>query len=395
VSKWKKCKMGDVIKTNVNSITANYPHKEILYLDTGSITSGKIDSYQRIPLEEIPSRARRLVNNGDIVYSTVRPIQRHYGLMKNPAQNLVVSTGFCVIEANKKLAEPMFIYNFLTMNDTVELLDSIAEGSTSAYPSLKPSDIEALDITLPSLPEQKIIAGVFSGLDDKIDLLHRQNKALEAMAEALFRQWFVEEADDAWEEGTIDQLIYIQNGFAFKSSDFKKTGVNGVIKIKNIYAGIIDIENTNFIENPVIRDLDNRFKLKTGDILIAMTGAEIGKLGIIPNTDKSLWMNQRVGLLVEKFKGAKYLAYLQLKSEFGKDYIDNTATGSAQPNISAMGIESCYFPALDCQHIKTCALKIDEIYNKVIFNLGQICTLEKFRDLLLPKLMSGEVRVKL
>ena len=68
-----------------------------------------------------------------------------------------------------------------------------------------------------------------------------------------------------------------------------------------------------------------KFRISSGDILIAMTGAEIGKLGIIPSTDKSLWLNQRVGLLAEKYKGGKYLAYLQLKSDFGQDYIENTA----------------------------------------------------------------------
>jgi len=124
-----------------------------------------------------------------------------------------------------------------------------------------------------------------------------------------------------------------------------------------------------------------------------MTGAEIGKLGIIPTTNKNLWINQRVGLLREKFIGAKYLAYLQLKSDFGQDYIENTATGSAQPNISASGIENCYFPILSSSLIKNRSLQINELYNNVIFNLGQIHTLEKLRDTLLPKLMSGEVRV--
>ena len=212
MGKWKECKLGDVVKTNVRSITSGYPHKNILYLDTGSITSGKIETYLSIPLSEAPSRAKRLVKDGDIVYSTVRPIQRHYGFIRNSAQNFVVSTGFCVIETIKEKADSLFIYNLLTANEIVDLLDSIAEGSTSAYPSLKPSDIENLDILLPPLPKQKAIASVLSSLDDKIDLLHRQNKTLEAMAEALFRQWFVEEASDDWEEGKLGDYVIIKRG---------------------------------------------------------------------------------------------------------------------------------------------------------------------------------------
>ncbi|MCK4469561.1 MAG: restriction endonuclease subunit S [Desulfobacterales bacterium] len=220
MSEWKECKLGAVITSNVQSINKDYSHNTLQYLDTGSITCGKVDSFQELLLEDAPSRAKRLVKYNDIVYSTVRPIQRHYGFITNPSSNLVVSTGFSVIETKSKLAEPLFIYYYLTSTDIVEILDVIADGSTSAYPSLKQSDIENLDISLPPLPEQKAIASVLSSLDDKIDLLHRQNKTLEAMAETLFRRWFVEEAQEDWEEVPLGDIATVQNGYAFSSRDY-------------------------------------------------------------------------------------------------------------------------------------------------------------------------------
>ncbi|MCF8380146.1 MAG: restriction endonuclease subunit S [Bacteroidales bacterium] len=260
----------------------------------------------------------------------------------------------------------------------------------AVQPKLNKASLLSIPFYLPQGEnEQKSIASILSSLDDKIDLLHRQNSTLEKMAETLFRQWFENKNNDE----TIAQLIYIQNGYAFKSKDFRENGTNGVIKIKNISGGIIDIEKTDFIEHKVAESIQDRFSLATGDILIAMTGAEIGKLGIIPKTEKNLWLNQRVGSLKEKFKGAKFLAYLQLKSEFGQDYIDNAATGSAQPNISGTGIENCGFPKLSEELIIEYSNKIGELYEKVISNLGQIRTLVKLRDTLLPKLMSGEVIV--
>ena len=173
MSEWRECKLGESVISNRQSIGRDYPHQNIIYLDTGSITRGKIETLQDIKLSGAPSRAKRLVKHNDIVYSTVRPIQRHYGIINNPPENLVVSTGFSVIEANLEKANPLFIYYFLTSDEIVETLDVIAEASTSAYPSLRPSDIENLDIFLPPLPEQRAIAGVLSSLDDKIDLLHR------------------------------------------------------------------------------------------------------------------------------------------------------------------------------------------------------------------------------
>lgn len=277
---------------------------------------------------------------------------------------------------------PKFIYYFL------QILNFEKYSDKSTVPGVNRNHLHLEEVKLPPLPEQCAIASVLSSLDDKIDLLHRQNATLEALAETLFRQWFVEEEHS----NNLTQLIEIQNGYAFKSNDFKTGGIDGVVKIKNISGGVVDIENTDFIDESVASLTNEKFKIYSGDILIAMTGAEIGKLGIIPYTSKKLWLNQRVGLLKEKFMGGRFLAYLQLKSEFGQDYIFNTATGSAQPNISAIDIEKCAFPSLTAGQIKLYTDKIYPFYEKIIFNHGQIRTLTQLRDTLLPKLMSGEMR---
>ncbi len=189
---WKKVKLKCLVKSNHNNINKKFPYQIIKYLDTSSITKGKIEDLQTINLSEAPSRAKRLLKDETIVYSTVRPLQCHYGFIKNPEPNMVISTGFSVIETNKSKAVPLFIYYFLTLNKTVSKLSSIAEGSTSAYPSILPSDIENLDILLPPLPKQKAIAEVLSSFDDKIELLHRQNKILEDMAQTIFKSWFID-----------------------------------------------------------------------------------------------------------------------------------------------------------------------------------------------------------
>jgi type I restriction enzyme S subunit len=86
-----------------------------------------------------------------------------------------------------------------------------------------------------------------------------------------------------------------------------------------------------------------------------------------------LWLNQRVGLFIEKYKGARFFAYLHLKSDWGLDYIENTASGSAQPNISGTGIESCEFPEFGEDEIKEYSEQLDLLFDGVIFNLGNIC----------------------
>ena len=144
--------IGDVAELNPESISKNYSRDEIEYLDTGSITEGIISEFQPYPLKDAPSRAQRIVRENDVVYSLVRPIQRHYGLLTEVKENTIASTGFCVIRSQG--ISPHFIYLLLTSNDAVEMLDMIAEGSTSAYPSLKPSDIGGFRFPKPS--EEKL-----------------------------------------------------------------------------------------------------------------------------------------------------------------------------------------------------------------------------------------------
>lgn len=206
MSEWKEYKLGELIETNAKSIGKSYPYSKILYLDTGSITCNQIESLQEFELGKAPSRAKRLVSEDDIIYSSVRPDQLHYGFVQNPQDNLVVSTGFVTITCNKTILYPKFLYYYLIQSQITEYLHSVAEASTSAYPSLRPNDIEALEIFLPPIDEQKRIAGVLSSLDDKIDLLHRENATLEALAETLFRHYFIENPNPGWKEGKVSDI---------------------------------------------------------------------------------------------------------------------------------------------------------------------------------------------
>ena len=180
---WETARVGDFVRTNVASINKDNALKTIRYLDTGSLTEGKIDGYQTFDIADAPSRARRIVKHNDVLISTVRPNQKHYGILKNPAEDVIVSTGFCVITCDK--INPHFIYILLTTDEMTEYLHSIAEGSTSTYPSLKPSDIEGLEFQLP--PQEKLDA--FSEYADngwsKIEYNHTQIRTLEKLRDTL------------------------------------------------------------------------------------------------------------------------------------------------------------------------------------------------------------------
>lgn len=146
---WNVLKLGEHCSFNKRTSNGYFNHP-ILYLDTSNITNNTIDELQFLnPSSDIiPSRARRLVQEGDIVYSTVRPNLKHFGIIMNPDYNMIVSTGFAVITANWS-AYRYFIYQFLIQAATIENLSTIAQSAVSAYPSINTSDIENLDLVVP------------------------------------------------------------------------------------------------------------------------------------------------------------------------------------------------------------------------------------------------------
>lgn len=172
----QKVRFGSIAYTNQNTYSQKEDWQFVNYLDTGNITMNNINEIQYINIstDKLPSRARRKVKYNSIIYSTVRPNQLHYGIIKEHPDNFLVSTGFTVIDVDTDKAIPDYIYYILTQQEVTERLQAIAEQSVSAYPSINPSDIEDLEITLPDKKEQKKIVAILGSIDEKI----KQNSAI-------------------------------------------------------------------------------------------------------------------------------------------------------------------------------------------------------------------------
>ena len=185
-------KINEICILNGFNYSKNEKWDFINYLDTKNINQGTINKFQYFSIEEkIPSRAKRKVNNDDIIISTVRPNQKHYGLIKDKPDNLLVSTGFTTLTINKEIANPEFIYYYITQPNITESLQIIAEQSTTSYPSVKPSDIGNLIINIPTLNIQKKIGKFLSNFDKKIENLKNTNKNLEEQIKLIFKAYFI------------------------------------------------------------------------------------------------------------------------------------------------------------------------------------------------------------
>ena len=224
---WKEVRLGDYIKTNETQYSIKENWENFVYLDTGSIIEGRIDTLLYFTKEDkLPSRARRKVRHGDIIYSCVRPNQRHYGYINIPVENLLVSTGFVVISC--KNIDSKYLYYYLTQDTIINYLQNIGEQSVSTYPTIKPQDIEDIFIRIPSdIEDQRRIASILSSLDRKIEFNNKINADLEEMAQAIFKNWFVDfepfkdgkfvdselgMIPEGWKVGTLDEIADITMG---------------------------------------------------------------------------------------------------------------------------------------------------------------------------------------
>ncbi len=157
----------------------------ICYLDTSSITENLITELQELVLGEAPSRAQRLVKEGTILYSMVRPNLRHYGLIESPKFNLVASTGFLTLNLKAKfngIIDIKYVYLLLTQPHVTDYLQGVAQNAVSAYPSLNPSDVEVLEFEFPTLIEQKKVVDIYFSIERKIAINREINRNLHPTA---------------------------------------------------------------------------------------------------------------------------------------------------------------------------------------------------------------------
>ncbi len=154
--------LSEVANINQETYSPKSNWDSINYLDTSSITDGIISDIQHInpSAEKLPSRARRILKQGDIVFSTVRPNQLHYGIVSNPLHNMLGSTGFAVIRSNVSTIPNEIIYLALTEPSFIEQMQQIAEQSVSTFPSIRPSDLDACSIPEPQEGDGEVIAAI-------------------------------------------------------------------------------------------------------------------------------------------------------------------------------------------------------------------------------------------
>ncbi len=381
MTEWKEYKLGEIgtfisEKVSVKDISVeNYISTENMVSDKGGITVATNKPLDGTITKYYPN---------NILVSNIRPYFKKIWFSNRDGG---CSNDVLCFEANTKYINPKYLY-FLLSQDL--FFDYVMLGSKGCkMPRGDKSHIMNWDISLPPLPEQIRIASILSSLDDKIDLLHRENKTLEAMAETLFRQWFIEEAKEDWEEGTIADF-----------AEHYKASVNPRNNLIEMYYHY-SIPAFDTGKEPILEQGEN---IQSNKYLVPKNCILFSKLN--PHKDKRVWIMLddipdnaicSTEFQIVKPTNLEYLYFLYgwLTNKENYDEIASGVGGTSgsHQRIDPKTIFSYSCPQVDMKTIRNYNKCVEPLFYKQRNNQQQIQTLIQQRDSLLPKLMSGEVKI--
>ncbi|MBX9676302.1 MAG: restriction endonuclease subunit S [Methylotenera sp.] len=296
-----------------------------------------------------------------------------------------------IVKGKKEFHNDLIIYYLKNLD-----LNQFITGAVQ--PKLNKASLTSIPFYLPTEEEeQKAIATVLSSLDDKIDLLHRQSTTLECMAETLFRQWFVEESQENWSFVKLGEYVDCFNGVSYKSSELNPSKV-AMITLKSF-------ERTGGFRLDGFKEFTGRFKeqhiVKQGDLVVAHTDitqdAEvIGNPVLVVNDTRYETIVISMDLVKVKSKYewlSNEFLYRMMRTREFKEHCLGYSNGSTVLHLNKQAIPSYEFFLPPINKIESYTACVKELLGKKFKNIEQIYTLEKLRDTLLPKLMSGDISV--
>lgn len=388
MSEWKKVLLNDITTKIGDGLhgTPNYDSSgEYYFINGNNLVNGKItikEDTKKVNKTEYLKHSKPI--NERTLLIGINGTIGNVAYYKN--EKCILGKSACFINLNSEV-DLSFIYYTFIGKDFQNYIEGIATGTT--IPNVPLKGIREYSIRIPPLPEQTAIAAVLSSLDDKIDLLHRQNATLEKMAETLFRQWFVEEAKEEWEEGILDNILSVKGGTTPSTSEpnywngtIHWTSPRDITNLNGIYLFDTERKITKLGLSKISSGL-----LPKGTLLMSSRAP----VGVLAFCEVPVAINQGYIAILDNKGYSKEFIYLWLKINI--DVVHSFSNGSTFMEISKSAFKTLPLQIPPKQLVNDFQRLVSPLFEKIKSNQIQIRTLTTLRDTLLPKLMSGEVRV--
>lgn len=393
MTEWKEYKLGEIADVQTGPFGSQLHMSDYQKKGTPIITVEHLGDnriiHNNLPLvgdEDKKRLSKYVLSEGDIVFSRVGSVDRRAYV--SAEENGWMFSGRCLRVRPSEKVDSKYLSYYFGLEDFKETIRRIAVGAT--MPSINTPILSNVIVTLPSLDEQRRIASILTSLDDKIDLLRRENATLEAMAETLFRQWFVEEAKEEWEEGKLGDILSVKGGTtpstkepSYWDGDIAWTSPRDVTTLNGLY--LFDTEKK--ITQKGLEQISSGL-LPEGTLLMSSRAP----VGVLAFAEIPLAINQGYIAILDDKGYSKEFIYLWLKTNM--DLVHSYSNGSTFMEISKSAFKSLDLLIPPQNEVEEFIGKVKSYFEKIRLNEIQIQTLIQTRDGLLPRLMNNGIKVE-
>jgi len=382
MSEWKEYKFSDFV--DINPLVSLKGEKEYSFVEMKDLQDGV---KYCLPKEKRKTSSGARFNEGDTLFARITPCLENGKICSVKGLENGVgfgSTEFLVFRGKKDISDTNFIYYLSRWEEVRNFAENNFEG-TSGRQRVPKNCFDNLKLNLPGYNEQIQIANILSSLDDKIDLLHRQNKTLEQLAETVFRQWFVVQADEKWLKMTLSSIAIFLNGLACQkfppTNDIDKLPV---LKIKELSSGIT--ESSDWASTRI----NPEYIVKNGDVIFSWSATLIVKIW----DGRDCILNQHLFKVTSK-NFPKWFYYLWCKFHLAEFISISKSHATTMGHIKRGDLDNADVLIPSNNELEKMSNIFEPLIEKIITNNNQLSNIIQLRDALLPRFMNGEISLGL
>lgn len=355
---------------------------EVVLINTSDVLDGKCLNHEYVLNKKLKGQFKKTFRKGDILYSEIRPANKRFCFVDFEPKDYIASTKLMVLRAHEDV-DPQYLYQILRSNDTLAQLQMLAESRSGTFPQITYSELSNIMVSLPSQKAQKNIVSILSSLDRKIELNNKINADLEEMAQAIFKNWFVDfepfkdgkfvdselgMIPEGWKVGRLGELCNFKRGKNLLTKNAIDEGVP-------VVAGGLEPSCYHNVAN-------------TGAPVITVSGSG-ANAGFMRMYHVPVWASDCsfIDISCENF----YFVYCFLK--VNSKLLKHAQTGAVQPHVKPSDIHDFELVIPDEESIYDFQDKVKPFFDRIASLQKENSRLSLLRDTLLPRLMSGELEV--
>lgn len=410
MGEWKECKIGDVCDTQTGPFGSQLHNEDYVERGTPIVTvehlGNKHFSTQNLPQvsdEDKKRLSKYTLFSGDVVFSRVGSVDRCSYVSESYSGWLFSGRCLRVRVKDKSELDSQFLYYHFSNEKIKTYIRNIAVGAT--MPSINTGLLNEVPISFPSISKQKKIADILSSLDEKIETNRKINARLEELAQAIFKSWFIDfepfggKMPDDWTYKSVYNFTH-----ELEAGKRPKGGISGITNgipsvgaesIKGI--GYYDFSKTKYIPREYAETL-KKGRIKDFDLLIYKDGGKPGYF--IPDFSimglgfpfEEMYLNEHVFRLNFGKPEINIFAYFFFRTEDVMNYLNSVGGKAAIPGINQKNVEGIKILDLTTPRVNQFGVTVLPMFKMILENCKESARLASLRDVLLPKLMSGELK---